>query len=117
MLPWDNSTEGPIKSNKTRNAIGEMIGQLIRKVWIVLFRYLKIWWKFSNKIIYFFIFKEVDAALGPFVISFERLEHIGMGGLMGIVVSTLLVRYPSDTEKSVYATVEPFDYTVDTIFH
>ena len=32
MIPWDNSTEAPIKSNKTRNAVGEMIGQLIRKV-------------------------------------------------------------------------------------
>ena len=32
LMPWDNSTLGPIKSNTTRNAFGEMIGQLIRKV-------------------------------------------------------------------------------------
>ena len=32
MLPWDNSINGLVKSNKTRNAFGEMIGQLIRQV-------------------------------------------------------------------------------------
>ena len=32
MLPWDNSTNAPIHSNTTRNAFGEMIGQLTRKV-------------------------------------------------------------------------------------
>lgn len=36
MLPWDNSTEGLIKSNKTRNPFGEMIGQLIRQVNLTL---------------------------------------------------------------------------------
>jgi hypothetical protein len=53
----------------------------------------------------------MDASLGPFVVRFER-QDIGIGGLVGGLVNGLLVRYPSSFEKSIYATVEPFNYLV-----
>ena len=53
----------------------------------------------------------MDAALGPFVVRLER-QDIGIGGLIGIAQSAMLIRYPFSNEKSIYATVEPFDYKV-----
>ena len=50
--------------------------------------------------------------LGPFVLRLER-QDIGIGGFIGSIVSTMLVRYPSETVTSIYATVEPYDYTVN----
>ena len=62
---------------------------------------------------YFVLKKEVDASLYPFVLSLELLEKISIGGLNGGQYSSnFLVRYPSETEKSLYATMEPFDYKV-----
>ena len=57
----------------------------------------------------------MDASLGPFVVTLEYLEHIEIGGLVGVVVSAMLTRYPSDTQKSIYATVEPYNYTVNSL--
>jgi hypothetical protein len=50
----------------------------------------------------------VDAALGPFVIRLER-QDIGIGGIMGTLESSMLIKYPQSVYKSVYGTVEPFD--------
>ena len=36
MIPWDNSTEGVIKSNKSRNPFSEMLQQIIKNVWLLL---------------------------------------------------------------------------------
>ena len=58
------------------------------------------------------LFKEVDAALGPFVVTLQRYEQIGIGGLFGSVHSAMLIRYPSETVTSIYATLEPYNYTV-----
>ena len=54
----------------------------------------------------------MDAALGPFVIRLER-QDIGIGGLIGALTHEMLVPYPSSDEKFIYATVEPYDYTVN----
>ena len=51
-------------------------------------------------------------SLGPFVVRLERLD-IGIGGLIGGIVNGLLIRYPSSIEKSMYATIEPFQYQVN----
>ena len=32
MIPWDNSAEGEVPVNKTRNALGEMLQKLIQNV-------------------------------------------------------------------------------------
>jgi len=40
-------------------------------------------------------------------------QDIGIGGLMGGIVSGMLIRYPTSTEKSIYATIEPFQYQVN----
>ena len=64
----------------------------------------------------FLFLKEADVALGPFVVTLEKLEHIAIGGLWGGIYSAMLVRYPTETEKTIYATVEPFNYTVKDYF-
>ena len=55
--------------------------------------------------------QEVDVALGPFVIRLER-QDIGIGGIMGTLESSMLIKYPQSVYKSVYGTVEPFDLEV-----
>lgn len=57
------------------------------------------------------ILKEVDVSLGPFVVRLER-QDIGNGGSIGVLLHVLMVRYPSSVEKSIYATLEPFNYQV-----
>ena len=54
----------------------------------------------------------MDAAIGPYVIRLER-QDIGIGGIMGILDTSLLIKYPPTVEKSIYATVEPYDYEVE----
>ena len=55
--------------------------------------------------------QEVDVAMGPFVIRLER-QDIGIGGIMGTEDSSILIKYPQSIYKSIYATVEPFNYEV-----
>ena len=115
MRPWDYLVDGSMKTNESRNPFLGMIGQLMRHVglfYIVFLnqvKRLKLETNFNNLIV-----KEADASLGPFVIRsyFERRD-IGIGGMMGTITSRLLVRYPSETVTSIYATLEPYDYTVN----
>jgi hypothetical protein len=106
MMPYDYSTNGPIKNNKTSNPFGEMIGQLIRQVILLKDPHFLILF-----IQVFILQKEVDVSLCPFVVRLER-QDIGIGGLIGGLVNGMLIRYPSFTEKSIYATIEPFQYQV-----
>jgi len=50
-------------------------------------------------------------SLGPFVVRLER-QDIGIGGLIGGIVNGMLIRYPSSIERSMFATIEPFQYQV-----
>ena len=65
----------------------------------------------------FILKKEVDVSLGPFVLNLELLEKISIGGFLGQYALNLFVRYPSETEKSFYAAVEPFVYKVKQLYH
>ena len=56
--------------------------------------------------------KEADVSLGPFTIRLER-KDIGIGCFIGGIVNGMLIRYPSSTEKSIYATIKPFQYQVN----
>ena len=66
----------------------------------------------NNKIYLYFLFKEVDIALGPFAIELKRHEVIEFSGYVGGAGSSILVRYPASIYISSYATVEPFNYQV-----
>ena len=37
MIPWDNSTDGVVPFNKSRNAFGEMKRQLVQNVKSIIF--------------------------------------------------------------------------------
>jgi hypothetical protein len=50
-------------------------------------------------------------SLGPFVVRLER-QDIGIGGLIGGIVNGMLIRYPAYIERSMFATIEPFQYQV-----
>ena len=55
----------------------------------------------------------MDASIGPYVLRLER-QDIGIGGFIeGGLQSAMLVPYPDSTEKSMYATIEPFNYQVN----
>ena len=49
------------------------------------------------------------------MIRLER-QDIGIGGLIGGIVNGMLIRYPSSMEKSIYATIEPFNFQVKQFF-
>ena len=54
----------------------------------------------------------MDASLGPYILRVDR-QDIGIGGFYeGGMKSAMLIPYPDSTEKSIYATIEPFDYEV-----
>ena len=56
--------------------------------------------------------KEVDISLGPFAIELKRHEVIEFAGFLGGSDTSILVRYPSTSYISPYATVESFNYLV-----
>ena len=49
--------------------------------------------------------------MAPFGIRLKR-QDIGVGGIMVNGDSSILIKYPQSIYKSIYATVEPFNYEV-----
>ena len=44
-------------------------------------------------------------------------KQVAIGGLVGGVDSSLVIKYPDSVEKSIYATIEPFEYQVGIYFN
>ena len=53
--------------------------------------------------------QEADLATGPFATTRDQIH---LCGIIGGSASLMLVEYPQSTKKSIYATVEPFNYEV-----
>ena len=107
MLPWDNLTVGVIKSNKTRNAFGEMIGQLIRQVNFKITFFYSYFVKFLNYLQKggrYFAWSICCSSVG----TTGYRNRLFSRGISSCAVGSL----SAFCREIDLATVEPFDYKV-----